>query len=51
MWSILRSMKLERRRSKEGRDDKSGVYKVWKERYNCKKDIRMGKKKNLMPRM
>jgi len=46
-----RSIELERKRSKEKRDDKSRVYKVWKEGCNCEKGIRTRKKKNLIPRM
>ena len=46
-----RSMELERRKSKKRRDDKSEVHKVWKEGCNCEKGVRMGKKKDLMPRM
>jgi len=46
-----RSIELERKRSKEKRNNKSGVYKVWKEGCNCEKDIRTRKKKNLIPRM
>jgi len=45
------SIELERRRSKEKRDDESGVYKVWKKECNCEKGIRMEKKKDLMSRM
>ena len=48
---MLRSMKLERRRSKERKDNKSGVRKVQKKEYNCEKGIRMKKKKNVMPRI
>jgi len=46
-----RIMELERKRSKKRRNDKSGVCKVWKKRCNCEKSVRMGKKKNLMPRI
>jgi len=46
-----RSMKLERRKSKEKKDDKSGVCKVWKERYNCEKGVRTRKRKDLMFKM
>jgi len=46
-----RSVELERRRSKKRRDNKSRVYKVWKERCNCEKGVRIGKKKDLMPRI
>jgi len=46
-----RSIELERRKSKERRDDESGVCKMWKEGCNCEKDVRMRKKKDLMPRM
>ena len=51
MQSIPRSMELKRRRSKERKDNESGVYKVQKKRYNCEKDVRMIKKKNFMPRI
>jgi len=46
-----RSIELERRESKERRDDKSGVCKVWKKGYNCKEGVRMEKKKDPMSRM
>jgi len=45
-----KSMKLERERNKR-RNDKSGIYKVWKKKYNYKKSIRMGRERNLMPRI
>ena len=48
---MLRSMELERRRSKKRRNDKSGVYKVQKKEYNCKKSVKMEKKKDFMPKM
>ena len=51
MQSMPRSMELERRRSKEKRDEESGVCKVWKEGCNCEKGVRMRKKKDLIPRM
>jgi len=44
-----RSIELERRRSKERRDEKSGIYKVWKEEYNCEKGVRKKKKRILYP--
>jgi len=46
-----RSMELERRRSKERRNDESGICKVWKKRYNYEKGIRTRKERDLMPRM
>jgi len=46
-----RSIELERRRSKERKNNKSGVCKVWKEGCNCEKGVRMRKKKDLMPRI
>jgi len=46
-----RSMELERRGSKKRRNDKGTVYRMWKEGCNCEKDIRIEKKKDLMPRM
>ena len=46
-----RSIELERRRSKKRRDNKSGVCKVWKKGCNYEKGIKMGKKKDPMPRM
>ena len=46
-----RSMELERRRSKKKRDDESKVHRLWKEGYNCKKSVRIGKKKDPMPRI
>jgi len=48
---IPRSIELERKRSKKKKDDKSRVCKVWKKGYNCKKGVRMGKKKDPTPRI
>ena len=31
VWPMPRSIELERKKSKKRRDNKSGVYKVWKE--------------------
>jgi len=50
-----KSIELERReskkRSKKKKDDKGRVCKVWKKGYNCKKGVRMGKKKDPTPRI
>jgi len=46
-----RSMELKRRRSKKRRNDKSRVCKVWKKGCNCEKDVRIGKKKDLISRI
>jgi len=46
-----RSMELERRGSKKRINDKGTVYRMWKEGYNCEEGVRIGKKKDLMPRM
>jgi len=48
---MSKSVELERERSKKRRDNESGVYKVWKKECNYKKGIRMGKKKDSMPRI
>jgi len=37
-------MELKRGRSKEGRDNKGTVYKVWKKEYNRRKSAEMRKK-------
>jgi len=44
-------MELERERSKEGRDGKGAVYKVWKKRHNRRKSIGIKKERDSMPRM
>jgi len=46
-----RSMELERRKSKKKRNDKGTVYRMWKEGCNCKEGVRVGKEKDLMPRI
>jgi len=44
-------MELERGRSKEGRDNKSAVYKVWKKRYNRRKNVGTRKEGDPMLKM
>jgi len=44
-------MELERRKSKKKRNDKGTVYRMWKEGCNCKEGVRVGKEKDLMPRI
>jgi len=44
-------MELERGKSKEGRDNKGTVYKVWKKGCNRRKSARMRKKGDPVPRM
>jgi len=46
-----KSMELERRRNKKRRDNKSRVCKLWKKGCNCEKSVRIGKKKDSMPKM
>ena len=45
------SMELERGRSKEGRDNKGTVYKVWKKKCNRRKSVRIRKEGDSVPRM
>ena len=48
---IPRSMELERKRSKKSKNDKSIVCKVWMKECNYEKGVRIGKERDLMPRM
>jgi len=45
------SMELERGRSKEERDDKGTVYKVWKKRCNRRKNVGTRKEGDPVPEM
>jgi len=44
-------MELERKRSKKSKNDKSIVCKVWMKECNYEKGVRIGKERDLMPRM
>ena len=44
-------MELERGRSKEGRNNKGTVYKVWKKKRNRRKSVGMKKEGDSVPRM
>ena len=46
-----KSIELERRESKKGRNNKGTVCRIQKKGYNCEKDIRVEKKKDLMSRI
>ena len=44
-------MELKRERNKEGRNDRSTVYRIWKKRYYRRKSIRTRKKRDLVSKM
>jgi len=39
VWLISRSIGLKRRKNKKRRDNKDTMYRIWKEGYNCEKDV------------
>jgi len=51
VWLVPGSMELERERSKEERNDKGTMYKVWKKKYNKRKSIGMRKERDPIPRI